>query len=166
MFASRRVVTNIVDLGPPADWVKISVRETVSAFYSLFQLSIPSTVNCIGPYYLHCLYAQKDCFEVYALVPGLLREEVSPCETIFVLPLYSPLLCVDLYRNYMSISPLNLVCQFILAQLQWLICTQKYTDIATLPHIISYFSLLSVKMLHSPTNDSFFECKLVSLRLT
>ncbi|PRQ19418.1 putative transcription factor & chromatin remodeling ARID family [Rosa chinensis] len=44
--ADKQVVTNIVDLGPPADWVKISVRET------------------------------KDCFEVYALVPGLLREEV------------------------------------------------------------------------------------------
>ncbi|XP_071702247.1 AT-rich interactive domain-containing protein 5-like isoform X2 [Rutidosis leptorrhynchoides] len=36
----------IVDLGPPADWVKINVQRT------------------------------KDCFEVYALVPGLLREEV------------------------------------------------------------------------------------------
>ncbi|KAH7674024.1 HSP20-like chaperones domain-containing protein [Dioscorea alata] len=36
----------VVDVGPPADWVKINVRTT------------------------------KDCFEVYALVPGLLREEV------------------------------------------------------------------------------------------
>lgn len=36
----------VVDLGPPADWVKINVQRT------------------------------KDCFEVYALVPGLLREEV------------------------------------------------------------------------------------------
>ncbi|XP_065881702.1 AT-rich interactive domain-containing protein 5-like isoform X2 [Euphorbia lathyris] len=36
----------IVDVGQPADWVKINVRES------------------------------KDCFEVYALVPGLLREEV------------------------------------------------------------------------------------------
>ncbi|WCJ44772.1 ARID/BRIGHT DNA-binding domain-containing protein [Euphorbia peplus] len=36
----------IVDIGQPADWVKINVRES------------------------------KDCFEVYALVPGLLREEV------------------------------------------------------------------------------------------
>lgn len=36
----------IVDVGPPADWVKINVRES------------------------------KDCFEIYALVPGLLREEV------------------------------------------------------------------------------------------
>ncbi|KAK6931983.1 Alpha crystallin/Hsp20 domain [Dillenia turbinata] len=36
----------VVDIGPPADWVKINVRRT------------------------------KDCFEVYALVPGLLREEV------------------------------------------------------------------------------------------
>ncbi|KAM3304385.1 AT-rich interactive domain-containing protein 5 [Capsicum chacoense] len=42
----KQLVTTVVDLGPPADWVKINVRET------------------------------KDCFEIYALVPGLLREEV------------------------------------------------------------------------------------------
>ncbi|CAH2067595.1 unnamed protein product [Thlaspi arvense] len=36
----------VIDVGPPADWVKINVRET------------------------------KDCFEIFALVPGLLREEV------------------------------------------------------------------------------------------
>ncbi|KAG6785528.1 hypothetical protein POTOM_007089 [Populus tomentosa] len=36
----------IADIGPPADWVKINVRES------------------------------KDCYEIYALVPGLLREEV------------------------------------------------------------------------------------------
>eukprot|EP00249_Psilotum_nudum_P018850 c26988_g1_i1 orf=723-2252(-) len=41
----------IVDEGPPADWVKINVHKT------------------------------RDCFEVYALVPGLLREEVRiQCE--------------------------------------------------------------------------------------
>nr|GLL45427.1 AT-rich interactive domain-containing protein 5 isoform X1 [Ipomoea trifida] len=45
-FVTVRLVTTVVDVGPPADWVKINVRET------------------------------KDCFEVYALVPGLLREEV------------------------------------------------------------------------------------------
>ncbi|XP_009612456.1 AT-rich interactive domain-containing protein 6 [Nicotiana tabacum] len=38
--------TMVVDIGPPADWVKINVQRT------------------------------KDCYEVYALVPGLLREEV------------------------------------------------------------------------------------------
>ncbi|CAK8540148.1 unnamed protein product [Lathyrus sativus] len=38
--------TAVVDIGPPADWVKVNVQKT------------------------------KDCFEVYALVPGLLREEV------------------------------------------------------------------------------------------
>ncbi|KAK9052097.1 hypothetical protein SSX86_028725 [Deinandra increscens subsp. villosa] len=38
--------STVVDVGPPADWVKINVQRT------------------------------KDCFEVYALVPGLLREEV------------------------------------------------------------------------------------------
>uniref|UniRef100_M1AMB6 Transcription factor n=1 Tax=Solanum tuberosum TaxID=4113 RepID=M1AMB6_SOLTU len=43
---SKQLVTTVVDLGPPADWVKINVRET------------------------------RDCFEIYALVPGLLREEV------------------------------------------------------------------------------------------
>ncbi|OMO72102.1 hypothetical protein CCACVL1_17943 [Corchorus capsularis] len=38
--------TMVIDIGPPADWVKINVQKTV------------------------------DCYEVYALVPGLLREEV------------------------------------------------------------------------------------------
>ncbi|KAJ1380954.1 HSP20-like chaperone [Sesbania bispinosa] len=38
--------TAVIDVGPPADWVKVNVQKT------------------------------KDCFEVYALVPGLLREEV------------------------------------------------------------------------------------------
>ncbi|KAK1400287.1 AT-rich interactive domain-containing protein 5 [Heracleum sosnowskyi] len=46
METSKQLVSSVVDVGPPADWVKISVRE------------------------------HKDCFEVYALVPGLLREEV------------------------------------------------------------------------------------------
>ncbi|KAL1540655.1 AT-rich interactive domain-containing protein 5-like isoform X1 [Salvia divinorum] len=43
---SKQLVTSVVDVGPPADWVKINIRQT------------------------------RDCFEVYALVPGLLREEV------------------------------------------------------------------------------------------
>ncbi|XWS14332.1 hypothetical protein CRYUN_Cryun35bG0001000 [Craigia yunnanensis] len=42
----KQPVTEVVDVGSPADWVKINVRES------------------------------KDCFEIYALVPGLLREEV------------------------------------------------------------------------------------------
>ncbi|WRX30259.1 ARID DNA-binding domain - like 9 [Theobroma cacao] len=46
LLAAIKLVTEVVDVGAPADWVKINVRET------------------------------KDCFEVYALVPGLLREEV------------------------------------------------------------------------------------------
>ncbi|KAK8962963.1 AT-rich interactive domain-containing protein 3 [Platanthera guangdongensis] len=41
-----QVDSMVVDVGAPADWVKINVRRT------------------------------KDCYEVYALVPGLLREEV------------------------------------------------------------------------------------------
>ncbi|XP_010270579.1 PREDICTED: AT-rich interactive domain-containing protein 5-like isoform X2 [Nelumbo nucifera] len=44
--AKPQMETMVVDIGPPADWVKINVLRT------------------------------KDCFEVYALVPGLLREEV------------------------------------------------------------------------------------------
>ncbi|XP_011034790.1 PREDICTED: AT-rich interactive domain-containing protein 5-like [Populus euphratica] len=42
----KEVDAEIADIGPPADWVKINVRES------------------------------KDCYEIYALVPGLLREEV------------------------------------------------------------------------------------------
>ncbi|KAG6774865.1 hypothetical protein POTOM_022243 [Populus tomentosa] len=42
----KEVDTEIVDVGPPADWVKINVWES------------------------------KDCYEIYALVLGLLREEV------------------------------------------------------------------------------------------
>ncbi|TMX05670.1 hypothetical protein EJD97_012151, partial [Solanum chilense] len=37
----------VVDIGPPTDWVKINVQKT------------------------------KDCYEIYALVCGLLREEVN-----------------------------------------------------------------------------------------
>ncbi|KAH9759775.1 at-rich interactive domain-containing protein 5 [Citrus sinensis] len=50
--ADKQIITEIVDVGPPADWVKINVREAAA------------------------FDAQKDCYEVYALVPGLLREEV------------------------------------------------------------------------------------------
>ncbi|XP_015571865.1 AT-rich interactive domain-containing protein 6 isoform X2 [Ricinus communis] len=41
-----QVDSMVIDIGPPADWVKINVQKT------------------------------NDCFEIYALVPGLLREEV------------------------------------------------------------------------------------------
>lgn len=64
--------TSVVDIGPPADWVKINVQKTVSLSYvwieyNLFNYIIYSSrESCV----------QKDCFEVYALVPGLLREEV------------------------------------------------------------------------------------------
>ncbi|CAA6661613.1 unnamed protein product [Spirodela intermedia] len=44
--AKPQMDSMVVDVGDPADWVKINVRRT------------------------------KDCFEIYALVPGLLREEV------------------------------------------------------------------------------------------
>lgn len=38
-FLSCRLVTDIVDIGSPADWVKISVRETVSVCLSYFSLN-------------------------------------------------------------------------------------------------------------------------------
>ncbi|KAM7479532.1 hypothetical protein LguiA_027745 [Lonicera macranthoides] len=44
--SSPQLETMVIDIGPPADWVKVNVQRT------------------------------RDCFEVYALVPGLLREEV------------------------------------------------------------------------------------------
>ncbi|KAL8122329.1 AT-rich interactive domain-containing protein 5-like [Apium graveolens] len=44
--SKQQLDTMVVDIGTPADWVKINVQKT------------------------------KDCFEIYALVPGLLREEV------------------------------------------------------------------------------------------
>ncbi|KAJ4758275.1 ARID/BRIGHT DNA-binding domain-containing protein [Rhynchospora pubera] len=46
-FEKPQLDISIIDEGPPADWVKINVKKT------------------------------KDCYEVYALVPGLLREEVQ-----------------------------------------------------------------------------------------
>ncbi|KAE8731448.1 AT-rich interactive domain-containing protein 5 [Hibiscus syriacus] len=66
--SDKQLVTEVVDAGTPADWVKINVRET------------------------------KDCFEVYALVPGLLREEVvtlpariDPLQTSAVVSLHGRL---------------------------------------------------------------------------
>lgn len=44
--SKQQLDTMVVDIGTPADWVKINVQKT------------------------------KDCYEIYALVPGLLREEV------------------------------------------------------------------------------------------
>ncbi|XP_050235420.1 AT-rich interactive domain-containing protein 6 isoform X2 [Mercurialis annua] len=46
METDKELDLEVIDVGPPADWVKVNVRES------------------------------NDCFEVYALVPGLLREEV------------------------------------------------------------------------------------------
>jgi len=71
----------VVDIGPPADWVKINVQKTVSLScvwieYNLFnQVIYSSRESCV----------QKDCFEVYALVPGLLREEVIAELSFFLL---------------------------------------------------------------------------------
>lgn len=35
MSSLARLVTTVVDVGPPADWVKINVRETVSSFQNV-----------------------------------------------------------------------------------------------------------------------------------
>ncbi|KAL9395269.1 hypothetical protein Peur_014554 [Populus x canadensis] len=68
IFPIGRVDTETVDIGPPADWVKINVWES------------------------------KDCYEIYALVPGLLREEVvslpsriDPLQTSAVVSLHGQL---------------------------------------------------------------------------
>ena len=41
-FSHLRVDTEIVDIGPPADWVKISVWESVSIYWFLFSKSLLS----------------------------------------------------------------------------------------------------------------------------
>ncbi|XP_033131358.1 AT-rich interactive domain-containing protein 3 isoform X5 [Brassica rapa] len=63
----------VVDVGPPADWVKINVQRTVCCY--LENLSNPPTLFYV---LINILFKcpQEDCFEVYALVPGLVREEV------------------------------------------------------------------------------------------
>jgi hypothetical protein len=39
--------------------------------------------------FIQFCFFQKDCYEVYALVPGLLREEVSKCKS-FIMVGYCP----------------------------------------------------------------------------
>lgn len=76
-FNCDRVVTTVADVGPPANWVKINVRETVSIVISMALYIYNMRFNFLQfPSWLYVSHAQKDCFEVYALVPGLLREEV------------------------------------------------------------------------------------------
>jgi hypothetical protein len=58
-------------------------------FFPRTILLVMTSSFCWDPDYLDCFCAQKDCFEVYALVPGLLREEVSTlCDALFFLPIY------------------------------------------------------------------------------
>ncbi|KAL5976937.1 hypothetical protein ACLOJK_021274 [Asimina triloba] len=57
-YIFSRVDAVVADIGPAADWVKINVRRTRSLNIAIH------------------LFMQNDCFEIYALVPGLLREEV------------------------------------------------------------------------------------------
>lgn len=68
---AARLDTAVVDVGPPADWVKVNVQKTVS---SVLKYNIIFIFNLLIA--MKFFFLQKDCFEVYALVPGLLREEV------------------------------------------------------------------------------------------
>lgn len=84
-FSASRMDPMVVDVGPSADWVKVNVRQTVRRS-DLTCMNIwwwCCVVNCIWNQLLTLnviyAYAQKDCFEIYALVPGLLREEVWKC---------------------------------------------------------------------------------------
>lgn len=44
-------------------------------FYIIISLCLYRLINYV--FFVACLSIQKDCFEIYALVPGLLREEVT-----------------------------------------------------------------------------------------
>ncbi|KAK4736980.1 hypothetical protein R3W88_000677 [Solanum pinnatisectum] len=63
-FPYAKSDVQVVDVGPPADWVKINVREIVNYAFHF------SHVIC------NDLCKHNDSFEVSALVPGLLRDEV------------------------------------------------------------------------------------------
>lgn len=81
-FWLLRSVADVVDDGPIADWVKITVKETVSYFctiatkHRLFVSHLESYHIC---FFFLLLFenSQENSFEVFALVPGLLRHEVS-----------------------------------------------------------------------------------------
>lgn len=73
--------TMVVDIGPPADWVKINVQRTVRFSFSTGMIRFLMWCVIFSPWGLTSnvkWFVQKDCYEVYALVPGLLREEVNP----------------------------------------------------------------------------------------
>ena len=98
----------VVDVGPPADWVKINVQRTVC--YYLENLSNPPTLFYV---LINSLFKcpQEDCFEVYALVPGLVREEVSSfSHTLGVESMYILSLCtceLILANNNTGPSPIR-----------------------------------------------------------
>ncbi|XP_022743914.1 AT-rich interactive domain-containing protein 6-like isoform X2 [Durio zibethinus] len=65
--------TMVINIGAPADWVKINVQKTVSLSHLLFLEQCAISLLSMN---LSLSFSQIDCYEVYALVPGLLREEV------------------------------------------------------------------------------------------
>ena len=69
-----RLDTMVIDIGAPADWVKINVQKTVGLSFVLF---LGQCAILLLSMTLYLSLSQIDCYEVYALVPGFLREEVS-----------------------------------------------------------------------------------------
>lgn len=81
MHLFNRVDVSVVDIGLPADRVKVNVQKTVSSLVSLSQLSF-SAGNFEDLIWSWIKFlSQMDCFEVYALVPGLLREQVGESDS-------------------------------------------------------------------------------------
>jgi len=78
------LAAEVVDVGPVADWVKINVKESVSNFcqrlkkrQKLANWMFVSNMEFLPNLFSFFLNSQKDSFEIFALVPGLLRKEVS-----------------------------------------------------------------------------------------
>ncbi|AAD30601.1 Hypothetical protein [Arabidopsis thaliana] len=81
--ADKQLAAEVVDVGPVADWVKINVKESVSNFcqrlkkrQKLANWMFVSNMEFLPNLFSFFLNSQKDSFEIFALVPGLLRKEV------------------------------------------------------------------------------------------
>lgn len=105
-----RLVTSVVDVGPPADWVKINIRQTVCAFKSCSLSFLSVQIIYIETDWYWSVWVQKDCFEVYALVPGLLREEVC---TLFSYALPFPRLIQGKKKDILPIYIIGLIYIFL-----------------------------------------------------
>lgn len=81
--AFNRLEIMVVDVGVPADWVKVNVQRMVCIFVFFIQSLVCSHSTHRDLTSFNLVVLQKDCYEVYALVPGLLREEASNRDVIF-----------------------------------------------------------------------------------